>query len=94
LARPGHHHTAALHDRWVLPVRGGGRPAGLFPGGAGAPIASGYESRAIGLDRNEIGALLVAGGALAAACAAAAASANLFHLRRAVVVRKVHVIAR
>jgi hypothetical protein len=53
-----------------------------------------YESRAIGLDRNEIGALLVAAGALAAACAATAASANLFHVRRAVVVDNVHVIAR
>jgi hypothetical protein len=47
-----------------------------------------------GLDRNEIGALLVAAGTLAAACAAIAASASLFHLRRAAVLRNVHVIAR
>jgi hypothetical protein len=53
-----------------------------------------HESRAIGLDRNEIGALLVAAGALAAACAATAASANLFHLRRAAVLRNVPVVAR
>ena len=53
-----------------------------------------HESRAIGLDRDEIGGLLVAAGALAAACAASAASANLFHLRRAAVLRNVHVIAR
>jgi hypothetical protein len=49
---------------------------------------------AIGPDRNEIGALLVAASAPTAACAATTASANLFHLRRAVVVHNMHVIAR
>ena len=30
--RTGHHHPPAVHRRRVLPVRGGGGPAGPFPG--------------------------------------------------------------
>jgi integrase/recombinase XerD len=38
------------------------RPAGAFPGGPRPAAAAGHESRAVALDRNELGALLVAAG--------------------------------
>ncbi len=50
----GNGHPQAVHDRRVLPVRGGRRPARPFSGRS--------RPHATGLDRNELGAVLVAGG--------------------------------
>jgi integrase/recombinase XerD len=52
----------AVHRRRVLPVGGRGGPARSFSGCACAPPRLDYESHATGLDRNELGALLVAAG--------------------------------
>src|SRR5262249_18845667 len=60
--RPGHHYPAAMHHRRVLPVRGGGRPARSLPAPHVRRPRLDYESHATGLDRNELGALLVAAG--------------------------------
>lgn len=48
--------------RRVLPVRALGRPARLLARRARPPARLDYESHAIGLDRNEVGAILVAAG--------------------------------
>ena len=56
---PGHHHPAPVHGRGALPVRGGRRTA---PAAHVRRPRLDYESHATGLDRNELGALLVAAG--------------------------------
>src|ERR1700683_4222034 len=58
----GHHHPAAVHDRGLLPLRGRRRtPRSLSRRYVRRPRLD-YESHAPGLDRNELGALLVAAG--------------------------------
>ena len=64
---PGHGHPQAVHRRGVLQVRRRGRTAEPLPGDARPPPRLDYESHATGLDRNEVGALLVAAGLGAAA---------------------------
>ena len=51
-----------MHHRWVLPVCGGRGSARSLSGRARPPARLNYESHATGLDRNEVGALLVAAG--------------------------------
>jgi hypothetical protein len=58
---PCHDYRAVVHDRRVLPVSGGGRLA-AFDGCSCPPPRLDYESHAAGLERNELGALLVAAG--------------------------------
>ena len=60
--RPGHRHPAAVHHRRVLPVRRGGGTAGSFPAAHVRRPRLDYESHAVALDRNQLGALLVAAG--------------------------------
>jgi integrase/recombinase XerD len=52
----------AVHHRRVLQVRGRRRPAGALPGGPRPAAGLDYESHAVALDRNELGALPVAAG--------------------------------
>jgi integrase/recombinase XerD len=51
-----------VHRGGVLPVRGRRGAARALPGRARAPTRLDYESHAVGLDRNEVGALLVTAG--------------------------------
>ena len=60
--RPGHHHPPPVHHRRVLQVRRRRRPARAFTGRSCPPSRLDYGSHATGLDRNELGALLVAAG--------------------------------
>ena len=59
---PRHRHPAAVHHRRVLQVRGRGRTARPSPAAHVRRAALDYESHATALDRNELGALLVAAG--------------------------------
>jgi integrase len=58
----GHRDAAAVHDRRVLPLCGRGTAAGSLPRRHVRRPRLDYESHATGLDRNELGALLVAAG--------------------------------
>ncbi len=61
--RPRHDHPQALHDRRALPLRRRGR--NLLDHSPAAHVRRprlDYESHAVGPDRNELGALLVAAG--------------------------------
>jgi hypothetical protein len=60
--RTRHGHPKAVHHRRVLQVRGRGRTPGPLPGRAVRRLRIDYESHAVALDRNELGALLVAAG--------------------------------
>ena len=59
---PGDHHPPAVHRGRVLPVRGRRGTPGSLPGRPRPAARIDYESHAAGLDRNELGALLVAAG--------------------------------
>jgi integrase len=60
--RPGYYHPPPVHCCRVLPLcRRGGTPRSL-PGRSRPQARLDYESHATGLDRNELGALLVAAG--------------------------------
>ena len=60
-ARPCHHDPAAVRHRRVLQVRGRRGTPGPFPAAHVRQPRADYESRAVALDRNELGALLVTG---------------------------------
>jgi integrase/recombinase XerD len=59
---PRHGHPEAVHHRRVLQVRGRGRTPGSSPAAHVRRPRADYESHAAALDRNELGALLVAVG--------------------------------
>ena len=58
----GDDRTAVAHDRRVLPLRRRTESPRALPGRACALARSDYESNAVRLDRNEVGALVVAAG--------------------------------
>ena len=62
LGGPRNRDPAAVHHRRVLQVRRRGRAPRSLPGRARPPPRLDYESHATALDRNELGALLVAAG--------------------------------
>ena len=60
--RPSHRHLAAVHHCRVLPLRPRGEPPRALPSRHVRRPRVDYESRAVALDRNELGARLVAAG--------------------------------